>query len=223
VSATLRTRLGGLRGEAGFSLAELLVAVLVLSLAVTGLLALVQGSRNSATRSEHREVAAELGEREVERLQALDYGAVALKSAPAAATDPADPNYYLSACGSSTCYRWDQSGSSPLEPLVIDAANGDSSANPQSHSVTAPSGGERISAQIYRYVTWADDPSCTAERCEGSTDYKRITVVVKVNGGPSKTIVSSIVPDPAGGIENPLKNPLTTQCKEGTTVVQCAY
>jgi len=223
MTATLCRRLGRLRGESGFSMAELLVAVLVLSLAATGLLELVQGSRSSATLSEHREVAGDLGEREAERLEALPYDALALKSPPAPATDPDDPNSYLSACGSDTCYRWDQSGSAAPEPLVIDAANGDSTANPQAASVAAPSGGERIAAQVYRYITWANDPSCTAERCATSKDYKRITVVVKVKGGPSKTIVSSIVPDPAGGIENPLRNPSTTQCKEGTTVVPCVH
>jgi prepilin-type N-terminal cleavage/methylation domain-containing protein len=212
-----------LRRESGFSLVELLISIVVLSMAVGGLLALVEGSRASATTSEKRELAANLGEKEIERLEALSYGALALASTPVASADPQDPNSFVSVCGSpaSACYRWDQSGSAPADPLVIDAANGDSTPNPQAASVAAPNGGQRISAQIYRYVTWVDDPSCSTSRCAGSTDYKRITVVVTVTGGPKKTILSSIVPNTAGGIENPLKNGPTTQCTDGATVVPC--
>ena len=61
-------------------------------------------------------------------------------------------------------------------------------------SWSAPvNGGVTAGGNVYDFVTWAADPTCSQTSTPGSTcpttdDYKRVTVVVTLNGASQPTI-----------------------------------
>ena len=216
------------RAQDGFAIAEILVAIMVISLAVMALVSVFDGSRRLATNAEKHNVASAMANKELERVTAQPWKKLALAAAPAASTtDPDDPTYYLSAgpCGtglpaSSPCYRYSWADPTKVEPLVVDPTDGDAMANPQTWSAPSPAGGTRLSGDIYRFVTWVDDPNCLSAACGGAGAYKRVLVAVTVNGVSKPTLVSTLVQNPAGGtVRNPLANGAT--CLEGGSSVPC--
>lgn len=178
--------------QRGFTLIELLVAATLAAVGIISLVTVFDTSRNLVTTAEREEAAAHQAQREIEKILALDYNQVALKTPPTPSTDPKDPNYYVGT-GSPALYQWDQGPTGPKsEPLHVDALNG------QLDPPTGYNDGQaRISGQVHRFVTWVDDPCCA-----GTQNHKRVTVAVTVDGsgGPKKPVlISSIVIDPAGG------------------------
>lgn len=192
------------REESGFTLIELLSAVVVSTIGVIALITTLDTSRELITFSEKRETAVHVAEREIERIQALAYENIALTAAPVAASGPNDPAYYVTG----SFYRWDQarasgestsgpaprcsSSGSPVsrcEQLVVNGGpdvgtTGTVAPTPSTIEERGGNGNVRISLQVQRFVTWADDP-CPA--CPSQRDYKRVTVAVKIAGveGPS--------------------------------------
>lgn len=215
--------------QSGFTLIELSLAALLASTAILGVIGVLDTSRKLATLAERKQAAAHVGEQEVERVRARDYGAVALSAAPVHSNDSSSPDFYVNG-GATPTYQWNQkpgATGTTTEPLAVDAAKGMDPA-----PVAWNSGG--MTGKLYRYVTWADDPACGATPltlCPGTQDYKRITVAVTVDsGGPRKPILlSTIVSDPnagpAGAIINGDQNPLTdpsTKCLNGGgALVEC--
>ncbi len=216
-------------GQDGFAVAEMLTAILVISLAVMGLISVFDGSRRLTTNAEKHDVASAMANKEIERVTAQPWKKVALGAAPTATTtDPDAPTYYVSSgpCGgaglpsSSPCYRYDWDDASKIEPLVVDSVDGDSAPNPQTWTAPSPAGGARLSGEVYRYVTWVNDPNCLSATCGGPGDYKRVLVAVTVNGVAKPTVVTTLVQNGAGGtIRNPLANGAT--CLEGGSPVPC--
>ena len=213
-----------LRDERGFLLVELMIAVLVMSVGVIALMSTFDSSRSLSTSAEMRDLAANVGEKEVQRISALPYSKVALVAAPVQdPSNPNDPNYYIepNGCGGNStppCYQWDWStpqSSSNSEPLVIDSTNGDTTANPQSWTTVAPSGGTRFSGQTYRYVTTVSDPQCQGSTCTPS--YKRVTVAVTVIGLTKPVVLSTFIRNSAGATANPLTNSGTTCTDNGSS------
>lgn len=185
--------------ESGFTLIELLSAVIVTTIGVIALITTLDTSRELITYSEKREAAVHLAERELERIQALPYAQVALTATPVTASDAKDPAYYVTG----SFYRWNQdpaqgepsggpaprcSGSgapaAACEPLVVNGGTDVGSAGTVDPTVSTvaqagPTGGTRITLEVQRFVTWADD-QCAA--CTSPRDYKRVTVAVKIGG-----------------------------------------
>lgn len=217
------------RLEDGFAVAEMLLAMLVVSLAVMALVSTFDGSRRLTTNAEKHDVVSAMANREVERITAQSWKKVALSTAPVAGTtDPDDPAYYVSGgpCGgptlpaSSPCYRYDWTDPTRVEPLVVDSTDGDPTANPQAWTAPSPSGGTRLSGNIYRYITWVNDPNCLSSKCGGAGAYKRVVVAVTVSGVAQPTVVSTLVGNAAGGTtKNPLANGAT--CLDGGSSVTC--
>lgn len=220
---TVVQRLSGrVSGTSGMTLVEVLVATLVLSVGALSAFTVFDTSRRSTTVSEFVSVGAAAGEQELERIQALPYSAVSLASAPAqtSTTNPSDPTYYLRGCGS--CYQWDWTGGAPSEPLVVSASGADTTPNPRTVVLPGPNGAARVTATIYRFVTWTKDPVCASSAaCAGQTNYKRVTAAVTVNGGSSRpTVISTVVTNSTGGSQNPLTDPSTT-CVNSAASVPC--
>lgn len=225
------------RREDGFTLIELLVATAILAVGVLALLGSLDSSRAETSSAEAEVVASTIGQRELERVSAQPYARIALAASPGTAADPADPRFYVTttvtaACPSSTtpaappCYQWDQAAAASTadtEPLVVDAANADTTANPQAWSAPAPNGGTRLAGSVYRFVTWARDPSCTGAGCNQTTGYKRVTVAVTVDSSPLRhpIVLSTLVANTAGGVNNPLTD-VGTSCQDGGSSVACA-
>lgn len=205
----LRRRLSPLAGERGFTLVELMSAMLVTGLGIFALITTLDTSRELITFSEKREAAVHVAEREIERIQARPYAEVALTGTPTQSGDSNDPAYYVTPGGSGSWYRWNQerapsetqSGPVPrcsstggpagkCEQLVVNAAQGQVSPSVSTVTQTAPGGGARITLHMQRFVTWGDDP-CVA--CTDPQDYKRVTVAVKVAGNPGNRLRAGVI------------------------------
>lgn len=161
--------------EHGFSLIEMVVAVALAGVALTAIVGSFDSSRDLIGRAERIETATHIGEQELERLMGQDFATVATSSLPVYDSSQYDPRYFVKADGSG--YQWDHSEATRVEPFV--AASG----------TLAPSsawtdGSTRLSGNVWRFVTWVDDPNIT-----GTENAKRITVAVTVSGKtPTKPI-----------------------------------
>ena len=180
------------------SLGDVLIAMVIGLVGLLATVASIDGSRGLVDTSEYRTAAAHIGQKEIERIQSLEYGSVLLDSAPATSTNAFDPGYHVTA-GSPPTYRWDQGtgGSAATEQLAVAAGNVCTPGPCLSAAPTAWSDG-RLSGKLHRYVTWVDDAACGAA-CPGDTDFKRVTIAVTEDHDAKRppVLVSTIVSDPA--------------------------
>lgn len=208
------------RSESGFTMIELMLAVLVGTAGLIALVGTFDVSRRVTDYSEMKEAAAHVAEQTIEEMRDVEYGKLALAAnpTPGSATDPNEPAYYLGTTSSGLPgYRWDHR-STAVEPLIVDPA-GVVPAAAQSWD------NGRIRGKIYRYVTCV---ATTVEECEQGPDtsaYKRLTVAVTIEHamGPDKPILTSTLvgnPETSNG-DNPLHSP-NTQCEKNGVVVECA-
>jgi prepilin-type N-terminal cleavage/methylation domain-containing protein len=183
--ASARRIMRRLRGEGGFTLIELLVTMVVTAVAIMAVIGTFDYSRNLVTTAEKNEVASHYAEAEMERVQALDFKAIALAGTLTHSTNTADPDYYVSADGAS--YQWDQGATPQTDALVVDAAQ-----SQVQHVSTWTDPQSRLTGSIYRYVT-----NVTAT----NGDVKRVTIAVTVSGkGLTKPVlISSVVTNRKAG------------------------
>src|SRR4051794_18821549 len=104
--------------EAGFSLIELLIAVLLMAVGVAATIGVFGASGRTTLVSQQAQVAAQQAQAELDRLSKLRYGQLAMTSTPTASTDSKNPNYRVS--GSNFNVR-----SGLTEALVTTAGEGE--------------------------------------------------------------------------------------------------
>jgi hypothetical protein len=220
------------------TLIEVVVASLILTVGLLGVYRGLTAAQSGSTAAERSAVLAQIGEQALQSVEALNYTSIADSSAPAksTSTDTSNPTYYLSTCGSNTCYQWDPSNPAATETVDVDSVNGLVAPGPTAGVVPAPNAsgcspsstasGCRITYAIYRFVTNVTDPVCSqAGVTYGTTSYKRITVaVVNTGAGPPDrpVILSTFVSSKVGGSANPLTKSTTT-CLDGSTSVACTH
>lgn len=190
-----------LHAEDGLTLIELLVTILVLTVGIVGLLGAFTSARKLTFLSERRTSAAHRAQLEIERLQTLTYGELAMSSAPTHSTETTNPDYYVKE-GSEPQYQYG-TGSSETGKLATESTNGKISKEPAGRKCPTEVGacewGEgNLTGNVYDFVTWQKDKTCTTTNPE---DYKRLTVVVtvKVPSGSrpvAATRVSTLVANP---------------------------
>jgi Tfp pilus assembly protein PilV len=151
------------RGERGMTVVEVLVAAVVLLAGVLAAFSVLVGSRDLTTTAERLEAATHIAERELESMQALRWVNLAHPTAPASGPPP----HTVSLSAGVWRYQW-RAGNH--EQVAIDATNG------QVPAAAATVDDGRINVTVWRYVSWVDDATVA-----GTTDYKRLTVVVRVN------------------------------------------
>jgi prepilin-type N-terminal cleavage/methylation domain-containing protein len=192
---------GELAREDGFTLIELMVAIMVLAVGLVALVTSFDHSRDLVSVAEKTEVASHRAERELERILSLSYASVAHPSTPASSLNSADPAFYVDG----TSYRYDQD-SSPLPPETLAApATGASATNPPANDpLRAPQtwndSESRLTGRIQSFITWTgtDDYCTDADR---SRCAKRVTVAATVDGprplrGP--VLISTVMTSPVG-------------------------
>jgi Tfp pilus assembly protein PilV len=240
--------------ERGFTIVEVLVAAAMLLVGILATLTAFDASRHLTTVSERQSTLAQRAQNELEHVLSMPWSHVALTgtttSWSSAATDPTYVSNTSSGCpgvstGDAPQYQPDHSpsGSSASEPLVINGCSYTTTTNGQSTTTTpstgtvspveawsAPlgNGGGTVSGNVYDFVTWAADPTCSQTATPGSVcpitgDYKRVTVVVTLNGAthPSKpAIVSGLVTPPNNG-HNPNSGGGTTCTNSQGVKVTC--
>ena len=184
-----------IRGEDGFSLIELLIAMALTAVGVAATLGVFGAAGRTTVISQNTEVGAQQAQAELDRLSKLKYGELALTSTPVASADVKNPNYRVS--GTNFNVR-----SGLTEPLVTTPGDeATAKVDPGPTTFAVGQGGSTITGRVYRYVTWRDE-NCPATICDGAENTKRVIVAVSLD--PVANTVqrnplwfSTVISDPA--------------------------
>jgi hypothetical protein len=167
------------RAEEGMTIAEVLVAALILVAGSLAVLSLVSAAARNSYRSEQSQVVSNRLQSEMEKIQQLPYDQIALTGLPPDSTDTNNPGWRVS--GSS--YSITQDGSQ-LRPLAYNGSSlyggGTVSGGAVDPTPTHFTSGD-VGGTIYRYVVWENDPSCPETTCPGSQDLKRVIVAIALD------------------------------------------
>jgi prepilin-type N-terminal cleavage/methylation domain-containing protein len=199
-------------GERGFSLIELLIAVFLITVGVAATIGVIGASSRASLTSQRSNVATQRAQAEIERLNTLSYGQLALTSAPTASTNPSNPNSRVT--GSNLAV-----GSGLTEALVLTPGAGQTAmVDPGPQAFSAGVGGAVVTGKVYRFVSWHDE-RCPATLCDGVQNTKRLTVAVTIDASPTQVAraplwISSVIADkdttPPGATAAPPSHPTVT-------------
>jgi prepilin-type N-terminal cleavage/methylation domain-containing protein len=171
--------------EAGFTIVEVLVAILIVSIGAMATFSLLSAATRNAQRAEASQVALEYAEQELELLRSMEDKQLALTVSPSSSANVNSPNNRVSN-GTFALSRW------PLgnyRNLVVNGGSlyggGSISAGSVTPGPTSFTSGD-VSGRIYRYIVWHNDESCSETSCPGKQDYKQIVVAVRLNTPPSE-------------------------------------
>jgi len=186
------------------SVAEVMVAMLILAAGSLAVLNLMTSAAHSGYRSEQSQVVSDRLQQEMEKIQQLPYDQVALSSVPAPSSNPNSPAFRVQG----TNYSMTRDGTQPA-PLVINGGalygGGTVSGGTVSPGPTPFTSGD-VSGAIYRYVVWQNDPTCADATCPGPQDLKRVMVSILLDATPSGG--TRIYQELSKQISNPLTNPV---------------
>jgi prepilin-type N-terminal cleavage/methylation domain-containing protein len=172
--------------ERGFTIVEVLVAILILTVASMTTFTLLSAATRNAQRAKATQVALEFAEQEMERLRSMSDEQLALESVPGHVANSLSPDFRVR----NGEFALQRSPVGNYWPLV---RNGGTiygvSEKVIEHGVVSPgptpfTSGD-VSGDVYRYIVWRDDEAC-GEACPGRQDYKQIVVAVKLNAPPSQ-------------------------------------
>ena len=199
-----------LRGEDGFTLIEVLAAIVLLTGGILALAATLDRSRELTNTSEKQVAGTHVAEQALDEILARPYEAIAVTCDPRIVS-PAPANACAAAArysqATSTAYRSSAAmaaNSGAGEPMVVepdDTSDVDDPVGQVSHVPTdwfdARTGAR---GKIYRFVSCAGDPS-DANRCLSGAAYKRVVVAVDfVKGDPRRPVLlNTFVVDPRLG------------------------
>jgi prepilin-type N-terminal cleavage/methylation domain-containing protein len=161
--STLRRAVSRGRGDEGMTLIELIVAVTILSMVMTGLAASIGLSLKAVQLARARQVAESAANKRLEELRDVDYPNLALESMPVFNSDPNNPDHFVSGT------TYDYSGKGQFEQMIVETNPPGPVAHIESPVVV---GGTVV--DVYQYVTWVDDPTIP-----GTQNLRRVTVVVQ--------------------------------------------
>jgi hypothetical protein len=189
-----------LADDDGVSVAEVMVAALILTIGALAVLNLVSATARNTYRGEQSQVLSNRLQDEIERIKQLPYDQIALTGLPQDPSDAKDPRWRTQG----TNFAVTQQGGSP-QPLVYDGSalvGGGTVEGGAIGPAPTPFVSGDVHGMIYRFVVWENDPTCADALCPGSQDLKRVIVAVRLDttasGGarPYQEIQTEIV-DPA--------------------------
>ena len=174
-----------MRSEEGFTVAEVVIAILILGLATLAVVQIFAAATRNSFRAEQSQVANDIAQREIEKIRNLDYNQIALSSTPAHVDDSTDPRERVESGGT----RFDASNNGSLFDMVRNggALDGGGTINCSGASAPCISPGPEsftsgdVSGRIFRFVVWRNDPTCSPAVCAGSQDLKRVIIAVKLD------------------------------------------
>jgi prepilin-type N-terminal cleavage/methylation domain-containing protein len=171
--------------ESGFTIVEVLVAILIVSIASMTTFTLLSEATQNAQRAKASQVALEYAEQELEFLRSMEEKKLALTAAPSSSTNPNSPNHRV-ANGTFALTR------QPLgnyRNLVVNGGSlyggGFLEGGTVSPGPTNFTSGD-VSGKVYRYIVWHNDEKCSETTCPGKQDYKQIVVAVRLNTPPNQ-------------------------------------
>ncbi len=168
------------RGEAGFTIVEVLVAILIVSIGAMTTFTLLTAATRNAQRAEGSQVALEYAEQELELLRSMEDKDLALETAPPPAVNSYEPNYRVRN-GEFALSRQPLGTYRDLvvykDPLYGGGYVTGKGVKPGPTKFTSGD----VSGWVYRYVVWRTDEKCSETNCPGKQDYKQIIVAVRLD------------------------------------------
>jgi prepilin-type N-terminal cleavage/methylation domain-containing protein len=183
------------RGEAGFTLVEVLIAVFILTLASLAALGILTSAVRNGQRAKATQVALNAAQQQLEKLHSLSYEELAMTAPPPAhSSNPLSPDNRVV----NGTFALQHEPISEYSTMVVNG--GPLYGGVEKESTKTITGGVvtpgpiafesgDVTGQLYRYVVWRDDPTCqestvsTEDYCPGNQDYKQIVVAVKLDKG----------------------------------------
>jgi len=173
------------KGEAGFTIAEVLIAILILSIAAMTTFTLLSSATRNAQRAKASQVALEYAEQELELLRSMEDKKLALTTAPSHSENANSPNNRV-LNGTFALARQPMGN---YRNLVVNNGSlyggGFVSGGTISPGPTNFSSGD-VTGKVYRYIVWHNDEKCSEANCPGKQDYKQIVVAVRLNTPPNQ-------------------------------------
>ncbi|HEU4707224.1 MAG TPA: type II secretion system protein [Solirubrobacterales bacterium] len=192
--------------EAGFTIVEVLIAILILAIGAMTTFSLLSAATRNAQRAKASQVALEYAEQELEYLRNMEYKKLALTAAPQPSSDELNPNNRVRSAEGTFALQREPKGS--YHELVIEGhylyGGGEVPKGAVSPGPTSFSNGD-VSGKVYRYIVWRNDEKCSEEKCPGKQDYKQIVVAVKLDSPASEASQRGYY-EVQSNFVNPVKN-----------------
>jgi len=168
--------------EGGFTMIEVLVAILILTIGAMTTFGLLSEATQNAQRAKASQVALEYAEQELEYLRSLKNKELALKALPPSSSSEMNPDYRVNSANRTFALSRSPLGS--YKSLVHNEGElyggGEISGGTVSPGPTPFTSGD-VKGEVYRYIVWRNDEQCPETTCQGKQDYKQIIVAVKLN------------------------------------------
>jgi len=174
------------KAEDGFTIVEVIVAALIVTVGALTTFGLLSSATKNTQRAKATQVALNQAQQVLEEVRSLTAEERAMTAIPPHASDTLDPNYRVNT--SSGTFALTREPPGDYEKLVVNGGElyggsgeeGVISGGTVSPGPTHFSSGD-VSGDIYRYIVWRNDESCSEEDCPGTQDYKQIIVAVKLD------------------------------------------
>jgi Tfp pilus assembly protein PilE len=198
------------RGEAGFTIIEVLVAALLLTLASAAIFGALAAATRNGARAKATQVALDRAQQEMEKLHSVSFEDLALEHAPAASSNPLSPNHRV-VNGSFALQR---EPASEYAPMVVNV-EGEKGIKPGPIKFEE---GE-VTGTVYRYIVWRNDTSCPERElgegsCQGFHAYKQLVVAVKLDSTESEPREHGYV-EVQSAVLNPDLQAAAPKCESG--------
>jgi Tfp pilus assembly protein PilV len=153
-------RAHGAANDAGFTIIEVAIAAVILTVSALAILTLVDAAGRNNFRAEQSQVVNDRLQQLMEQVKQLPYSRVALTSLPTHSNSPTNPNSRVAG----TTFNVNASGSGSYQDLTYNGgANMEGTGSVSGGTVdpgpTAFQSGN-VKGSLYRYVTWKLDPAC---------------------------------------------------------------
>jgi prepilin-type N-terminal cleavage/methylation domain-containing protein len=165
--------------EAGFTIVEVLVAILILVIGALATFGLLSDAIRNTQRAKGTQVALDRAQQEIEALRSLTYQQLALTETPAAETNRLSPDYRVLG-GTFALVREPPSSYANMVVNGGGLYGGGFIKGGLVNPEESFSSGD-VSGKIYRYVVWRNDEKCPEEKCPGEQDFKQAVVAVKLD------------------------------------------
>ncbi|HEY8502531.1 MAG TPA: prepilin-type N-terminal cleavage/methylation domain-containing protein, partial [Solirubrobacterales bacterium] len=164
-------RLG--HSEDGFTIAEVLVAILILAIGSMATFSLLSAATRNAQRAEASQVALEYAEQELEFLRSMESEELALTASPPHSANTFSPNNRVT----NGTFALQRSPLGSYRDLVVNGGSlygGGSVEGGMIAPGPTPFTSGDVKGKVYRYIVWRNDEKCTEANCPGKQDYKQI-------------------------------------------------